>query len=279
MNIAMKLITSVAGFALGLGLTAQATPYTTDFTTATAAGLTEGGSLSSTATWNAQPAWTTTDVSGSGYALVGTTFSRAINTGGGTTMAVGDSITLSLNLNVLGNWDEGGGDNNLLSVGLTEDFDPGTALTRVGAGIRANTFAETLNLRDHLFSASPNEVALNWENINDTSATISDNLGWVVTITKSATLNTFDVSTTITDAEGANQGAGNVDFSIVSSELYSAGSIYPILRGGTSLPGNDITGLQIDTFSATSNVVPEPSTLAFFLFGGMMVWYRRLRVC
>ena len=274
----MKRLITTAALTLGLGLNAQAILlYSTDFTNPPDS-FTNGGGVGADANWNAQPAWTTSDVTGAGYANVSTDFSRAINTGGGTTLAVGQSVTLTLNLNVLGTWNVDSGNNDLLAVGLTESFDSGAAVTRVGAGIRANTFADTLNLRNQVFDTNPQVAAFDWSGINDGSASVSDNLSWVVTITKTGTADTFDVSTTITDTEGANQESGIHAFSIVSSELYAAGALYPIVRAGGQPSGNGITGIQVNNFSASNSVIPEPSTVALFMVAGAMMWVRRFRL-
>ena len=238
------LLSLLPVFAGALSLSAQNFNYNFDGTDSDAFAV--GDQLSSGVNIIAQNSWVIGDIDGNGNlgAFTNGNYQRAvIFTPSDQTFNAGDTVTLNTRLK-LASQSAFTGEKPILRVGLRSAFTNGT--TDVGVEIFANSaFSFKINSAD---GSTRQVLSPTNEDFHDLS----------LSITKSETLNTFDVSA-IWDENDA------INYTIVNSSLYSVDRVFATL-GGRNNNAVGTTGIWVDSFSAST--VPEPSTYAS-IFGLM----------
>ncbi len=188
-------------------------------------------------------------------------------------MSAGDILILQTTFRLDGAYS--GTPSNVVRWGLTEDFDPGIATTRVGGGLgtRADGGTDYFDLEDQDWNNSTQLGEIS--NFYDGPNSGSDWISWELRITKSATANEFDVVNTLIDLEGAIRDSLKLEYTITSTELWTADSLYPIFQAGPLTTG--FSGWEIDNLIVGQ--VPEPSTVVLLGLGGLVMvgMYRRMR--
>ena len=249
----MKL--NVVGLLLSMAVGTQAAiNYSTDFTGAEDAAWTEGGNVSASVDWDDAGWIKTIDVAGSGVLTNSRASDAAMYLSSSSDMGVGDTWTFTTvhAANAANRFHES------IQIGLTGDS--GNAIA-AGISLFANSGADgTWVIGTHDQGAA-----------ND-SGTYNSGIGFagglmvtsVVTITKSATLNEFDISA---DLIGSAQGG--FSYTVTDSVLYSDDSLFVIL----DLDESDKSDPLVDSFS----VVPEPATLGLVAAAGGAVLFIRRR--
>ena len=211
-------------------------------------GLNSGGGIL------AQASWVIDELDGDLHAFTNGNYQKAIffTPASEDAFAIGDTVTLDTSLRLATkDWGTTGdliGEKALLRIGLRGDYT--NATTDVGVEIFAhNLFKFKINDADGStrLPFSPTNSDLDFHDVS-------------VAITKSETLNTFDVSATWDGGDATN-------YTIVNPSLYSVDRVFAVLGGRQNNAANT-GGIWIDSFSASTSAVPEASTYAS-IFGLM----------
>ena len=235
-----KLILSLLSvFAGALTLSAQNYSYNFDGTDNDA--WEDGDALNSGGGILAQATWIIDDTNGDGtgdlHAFSDGGFQKAVFfTPSEDTFGIGDTLTLDTRLALA---DHGGftGEKSVLRVGLRDAYTNGTPL--LGVDFHANQqFAFKLSSVTGSSTSARTALTSSDGNFHDLS----------VSITKTATTDTFDVTTSF-------DGVPSISYTLVNSDLYSVDRVFATLDSRAS---NQVGGIWVDSFSATT--VPEPST-------------------
>jgi hypothetical protein len=197
----------------------------------------------------AQATWVMGDTNGDGtgdiHAFSGGAFQKAVFfTPSENTFGVGDTITLDTRLALA---DHGGftGEKSILRVGLRDAYTNGTPL--LGVDFHANQeFAFKLSSVTGSSTSARTALTKSDGNFHDLS----------LSITKTATTNIFDVTTSF-------DGVPSISYTLENSALYSVNRVFATLDSRAS---DQVGGILVDSFSATT--VPEPSAYAS-IFGLM----------
>jgi hypothetical protein len=232
-----RLTTIIVACAAAVTLSAQTVSY--DFTSDE--GWSEGATLNGTNNFIAQTQWVSNDVAGAGHAFSGTDFTRAVLFNN-FTFNVGDSFTLVADLRFV-NAASINSKTTMFQFGLTDTLSPGANTPKVGMSVRP---ASTPIYIDANNSVLGNEIQALASKDQDVHT-------YTTVITKSATLDTFDVSIDF------DNGAAGTSFTIVDSALYAASDVYPIFGNWQA---NAKGGIELNSFSSTFTAIPEPSTFA-----------------
>lgn len=253
-------MTSRLFFPISLVIVASSlSAVTATYNFVTSEGFAEDTAINGRANWMAQVGWVTKDVAGAGYATNATDFNRAVLF---TNQAfnVGDSYTLVSELS-LEDASQVNTKTNMFQFGLTDTASPGGNVPKVGMTVRPAFL--------NYFIDANVSVGGNETNTNTAKDTLVSHT-YKTIITKSATLNTFDV---VIDFDN---GTVTKSFTVVDATLYAAGTLYPIID---SQGANSKGGIRLNSFSTTYTAVPEPTYFSLLvgalLLGGMVVRRRK----
>lgn len=240
-----KYLTIIATCGFTTALCSQTVSY--DFTSDE--GWAEGTTLNGTNNFETQTQWVANDVGGSGYASSNTDFTRAVLFNS-FTFGVGDSFTLVADLsmtNVAGNDSKA----TVFQFGLTDSLSPGSNNPKAGMSVRPAFTPIFIDTVDSLIASDPQQV-------NALAAKDNNSHIYTTVITKSAILNTFEVSIDF------DNGTASTSFTVTNSDLYSAATVYPIFD---NFNASKVDGTQLNSFTSTYlAAVPEPSAFAV-MFG------------
>jgi len=247
------LLSLLPVFAGALSLSAQNFTYNFDGTDNDA--WVDGDGLDSGGGILAQNSWVIGNLDGDLHAFTNGNYQKAIffTPASEDAFAIGDTITLDTSLRLATkDWGTDGtliGEKALLRIGLRGTYDNGT--TDVGVEIFAH----------NVFKFKINDAAGSTREVFSPTNSDLDFHDVSVAITKSETLNTFDVSATW-------DGGDAINYTIVNSALYTDNTVFAVLGGRQNNAANT-GGIWIDSFSAsTTSPVPEASTYAS-IFGLM----------
>ena len=243
-----KLVLSLLSVLVG-ALTLSAQNYSYNFDGTDNDAWEYGDALNSGGGILAQATWVMGDTNGDGtgdiHAFSDGAFQKAVFfTPSEDTFGVGDTITLDTRL-ALANHGGFTGEKSILRVGLRDAYTNGTPL--VGLDFHANQeFAFKQSSVTGSSTSARTALTKSDGNFHDLS----------VSITKTATTDTFDVTTSF-------DGVPSISYTLVNTDLYSVDRVFATLDSRAS---NQVGGIWVDSFSATT--VPEPSTYAS-IFGLM----------
>ncbi|MEM7807422.1 MAG: PEP-CTERM sorting domain-containing protein [Planctomycetota bacterium] len=233
--------------------------YSTDFTSSD--GFSDGTSIDEIDGWLAQgtngPAANTGSfgsfsISGNGPAYV--------HAGSGGSFGVGDSIELMIDVFYTNSTQ-----NQNLRIGIKEGLSVNGPGSRAQAGIVfRNDFQGDLEVDGTAQDGSEDQPIV--DSGFDAAAGQASGETVVVTITKSATEDLFDVSWSY--RSGAATGA----FTVTNESLYDATDVYGVIQYNG--PTNSV---NIDSFALDYTVVPEPATVFTAGLGSLMALLRRRR--
>ena len=235
-------------FVAALTLSAQ-TNFVYNFDLTDSDSWTDGAALDSGSGILAQATWVIDDTNGDGtgdlHAFTDGAYQKAVFfTPGTETFDVGETVTLDTRL-ALANHNGFTGEKSVFRVGLRNAYTNGTPL--VGVDFHANQqFAFKLSSVTGTTASSRTALTSSDGNFHDLS----------VSITKTATANTFEVTTSW-------DGVASTSYTLENSALYSANTVFATIDGRAS---NQVGGIWVDSFSST--VVPESSAFAS-IFGLM----------
>lgn len=243
-----KLILSLLALLAG-ALTLSAQNYSYNFDGTDNDAWVDGDALNSGGGILAQATWIIDDTNGDGtgdlHAFSDGGFQKAVFfTPSEDTFGIGDTLTLDTRLALA---DHGGftGEKSIFRVGLRDAYTNGTPL--LGVDFHANQqFAFKLSSVTGSSTSARTALTSSDGNFHDLS----------VSITKTATTDTFDVTTSF-------DGVPSISYTLVNTDLYSVDRVFATLDSRAS---NQVGGIWVDSFSATT--VPEPSTYAS-IFGLM----------
>ena len=250
----MKVKSSVFLAAIFATLSLSAQNFTYNFDGTDNDAWVDGDGLNSGGGILAQASWVIDELDGDLHAFTNGNYQKAIffTPASEDAFAIGDTVTLDTSLRLATkDWGTTGdliGEKALLRIGLRGTYDNGT--TDVGVEIFAhNLFKFKINDADGStrLPFSPTNSDLDFHDVS-------------VAITKSETLNTFDVSATWDGGDATN-------YTIVNPSLYSVDRVFAVLGGRQNNAANT-GGIWIDSFSASTSAVPEASTYAS-IFGLM----------
>jgi|GEM_PF-1787154 len=250
----MKIKSSVFLAAIFATLSLSAQNFTYNFDGTDNDAWVDGDGLNSGGGILAQASWVIDELDGDLHAFTNGNYQKAIffTPASEDAFAIGDTVTLDTSLRLATkDWGTTGdliGEKALLRIGLRGDYT--NATTDVGVEIFAhNLFKFKINDADGStrLPFSPTNSDLDFHDVS-------------VAITKSETLNTFDVSATWDGGDATN-------YTIVNPSLYSVDRVFAVLGGRQNSAANT-GGIWIDSFSASTSAVPEASTYAS-IFGLM----------
>jgi len=250
----MKIKSSVFLAAIFATLSLSAQNFTYNFDGTDNDAWVDGDGLNSGGGILAQASWVIDELDGDLHAFTNGNYQKAIffTPASEDAFAIGDTVTLDTSLRLATkDWGTTGdliGEKALLRIGLRGDYT--NATTDVGVEIFAhNLFKFKINDADGStrLPFSPTNSDLDFHDVS-------------VAITKSETLNTFDVSATWDGGDATN-------YTIVDPSLYSVDRVFAVLGGRQNNAANT-GGIWIDSFSASTSAVPEASTYAS-IFGLM----------
>tara|TARA_B110000483_G_scaffold8865_1_gene10524 strand:+ start:126 stop:914 length:789 start_codon:yes stop_codon:yes gene_type:complete len=250
----MKIKSSVFLAAIFATLSLSAQNFTYNFDGTDNDAWVDGDGLNSGGGILAQASWVIDELDGDLHAFTNGNYQKAIffTPASEDAFAIGDTVTLDTSLRLATkDWGTTGdliGEKALLRIGLRGDYT--NATTDVGVEIFAhNLFKFKINDADGStrLPFSPTNSDLDFHDVS-------------VAITKSETLNTFDVSATWDGGDATN-------YTIVNPSLYSVDRVFAVLGGRQNNAANT-GGIWIDSFSASTSAVPEASTYAS-IFGLM----------
>ncbi len=250
----MKVKSSVFLAAIFATLSLSAQNFTYNFDGTDNDAWVDGDGLNSGGGILAQASWVIDELDGDLHAFTNGNYQKAIffTPASEDAFAIGDTVTLDTSLRLATkDWGTTGdliGEKALLRIGLRGDYT--NATTDVGVEIFAhNLFKFKINDADGStrLPFSPTNSDLDFHDVS-------------VAITKSETLNTFDVSATWDGGDATN-------YTIVNPSLYSVDRVFAVLGGRQNNAANT-GGIWIDSFSASTSAVPEASTYAS-IFGLM----------
>lgn len=250
----MKIKSSIFLAAIFATLSLSAQNFTYNFDGTDNDAWVDGDGLNSGGGILAQASWVIDELDGDLHAFTNGNYQKAIffTPASEDAFAIGDTVTLDTSLRLATkDWGTTGdliGEKALLRIGLRGDYT--NATTDVGVEIFAhNLFKFKINDADGStrLPFSPTNSDLDFHDVS-------------VAITKSETLNTFDVSATWDGGDATN-------YTIVNPSLYSVDRVFAVLGGRQNNAANT-GGIWIDSFSASTSAVPEASTYAS-IFGLM----------
>ena len=250
----MKVKSSVFLAAIFATLSLSAQNFTYNFDGTDNDAWVDGDGLNSGGGILAQASWVIDELDGDLHAFTNGNYQKAIffTPASEDAFAIGDTVTLDTSLRLATkDWGTTGdliGEKALLRIGLRGDYT--NATTDVGVEIFAH----------NLFKFKINDAAGSTREVFSPTNSDLDFHDVSVAITKSETLNTFDVSATWDGGDATN-------YTIVNPSLYSVDRVFAVLGGRQNNAANT-GGIWIDSFSASTSAVPEASTYAS-IFGLM----------